>query len=73
MMLATICGRFRLKLAEQMGGMEGVLERQISSFTLAVDGGLHIHFHDRSKVPHASNALHDSPYRSTNTYCTPHS
>ncbi len=50
-MLATICGRFRLELAPEMGGEAGVLEKQISSFTLAVDGGLHMHFHDRAKVP----------------------
>ena len=33
-----------------MGGEAGVLERQISSFTLAVDGGLFIQFHDRTQV-----------------------
>lgn len=50
-MLATVCGRFRLELAPEMGGEAGVLEKQISSFTLAVDGGLHMYFHDRAKVP----------------------
>lgn len=49
-MLATICGRFRLELAAEMGGEAGVMEKQISNFTLAVDGGLHLHFHDRVKV-----------------------
>ncbi len=49
-MMATICGRFRLELDPQMGGEAGVLERQISSFTLAVDGGLFIQFHDRTQV-----------------------
>ena len=51
-MMATICGRFRLELDPQMGGEAGVLERQISSFTLAVDGGLFIQFHDRAQVGH---------------------
>ncbi|CAL8466632.1 g6168 [Coccomyxa elongata] len=56
-MLATICGRFRLELAPEMGGEAGVLEKQISSFTLAVDGGLHMYFHDRAKdVPVAIGA-----------------
>ncbi|CAL5227143.1 g10055 [Coccomyxa viridis] len=50
-MMATICGRFHLELDPQMGGEAGVLERQISSFTLAVDGGLFIQFHDRTQVP----------------------
>ena len=49
-MLAGICSRFRVELAECMGGEAGVLERQISSFTLSVDGGLHMHFHDRTAV-----------------------
>lgn len=49
-MMATICGRFRLELDPQMGGEAGVLERQISSFTLAVDGGLFLQFHDRTQV-----------------------
>ena len=49
-MLACICGRFRVELAAQMGGEAGVLERQISSFTLAVDGGLFLHFHDRAQA-----------------------
>ena len=49
-MMATICGRFRLELDPQMGGEAGVIERQISSFTLAVDGGLFIQFHDRTQV-----------------------
>ena len=49
-MMATICGRFRLELDPQMGGEAGVIERQISSFTLAVDGGLFIQFHDRTEV-----------------------
>lgn len=49
-MMATICGRFHLELDPQMGGEAGVLERQISSFTLAVDGGLFIQFHDRTQV-----------------------
>ena len=49
-MMATICGRFSLELDPQMGGEAGVLERQISSFTLAVDGGLFIKFHDRTQV-----------------------
>ena len=49
-MLACICGRFRAELAPEMGGEAGVLEKQLSSFTLAVDGGLHMHFHDRSQV-----------------------
>lgn len=49
-MMATICGRFRLELDPSMGGEAGVLERQISAFTLAVDGGLFIQFHDRTQV-----------------------
>jgi hypothetical protein len=49
-MLACICGRFRVELAGCMGGEAGVLERQISSFTLAVDGGLFLHFHDRAQA-----------------------
>ena len=49
-MMATICGRFRLELDPQMGGEAGVLARQISSFTLAVDGGLFLQFHDRTLV-----------------------
>ncbi len=55
-MLATICGRFRLELAPEMGGVAGVLEKQISSFTLAVDGGLHMHFHHRAQVPAPLNS-----------------
>ena len=49
-MLACVCGRFRVELAPCMGGEAGVLERQISSFTLVVDGGLHMHFHDRGQA-----------------------
>ena len=56
-MMATICGRFRLELDPQMGGEAGVLERQISSFTLAVDGGLFLQFHDRTQV----GPSHDPP------------
>lgn len=60
-MLATICGRFRLELAPEMGGEAGVLEKQISSFTLAVDGGLHMYFHDRAKVPMLLDLSHSKP------------
>ena len=49
-MLAGICGRFRVELAECMGGEAGVLDRQISNFTLSVDGGLFMHFHDRAQA-----------------------
>lgn len=49
-MMVSICGRFRLELDPSMGGEAGVLERQISAFALAVDGGLFLRFHDRSVV-----------------------
>ena len=49
-MMVCICGRFRLELDPCMGGEAGVLERQISAFALAVDGGLFLKFHDRSAV-----------------------
>jgi hypothetical protein len=55
-MLIAICGRFKLELAPEMGGEAGVLEKQISSFTLAVDGGLFMLFHGRSNVSHHGRA-----------------
>ena len=56
-MMATICGRFRLELDPSMGGEAGVLERQISAFALAVDGGLFLQFHDRSVVSPTPSAI----------------
>ena len=39
-MLAMLCGRFEWALAPRAGGVAGVREREVSRFTLAVDGGL---------------------------------
>ena len=66
-MLACICGRFRAELAPRMGGEAGVLKAQMSSFTLTVDGGLHMHFHDRSQV---ALGTHASPCRAPPMACS---
>lgn len=42
--IGTLVARFKVELADRMGGYEGVLERQTIAFTLAVDEGLWIRF-----------------------------
>ena len=46
--IGTLLGRFTVELATRMGGHEGVLERQIVAFTLAVDDGLWLKFVPRT-------------------------
>eukprot|EP00884_Botryococcus_braunii_P003512 jgi/Botrbrau1/13161/Bobra.0187s0109.1 len=40
--LAALYSRFTFQLAPQMGGAEGVLEREVYHVTLGVEGGLHV-------------------------------
>ena len=39
-----VLGRFEVELAEQMGGYEGLLARQINAFTLSLKGGCHLRY-----------------------------
>lgn len=49
-MLALLAGRFRFRLADCMGGEEGVRALQISNFTLSVEGGLYMHVFSRAST-----------------------
>ncbi|BDA43361.1 Cytochrome P450 4e2 [Coccomyxa sp. Obi] len=48
--LATVLGRFEVELADQMGGYEGMLARQINAFTLSLKGGCHLKFRARASM-----------------------
>ncbi len=48
--LATVLGRFEVDLADQMGGYEGMLARQINAFTLSLKGGCHLKFRPRASM-----------------------
>jgi hypothetical protein len=48
--LAMVLGRFEVELAEQMGGYEGLLARQINAFTLSLKGGCHLRFRSRASL-----------------------
>lgn len=42
--LAMVLGRFRVSLAEHMGGYQGILEGQLNAFTLSLKGGCWLRF-----------------------------
>ena len=48
--LAMVLGRFKVSLAERMGGYQGILERQVNAFTLSLRGGCWLRFDARCKV-----------------------
>eukprot|EP00884_Botryococcus_braunii_P017510 jgi/Botrbrau1/4442/Bobra.0348s0030.1 len=41
--LATLLGRFTLRLADRMGGCEGILKAEVMATTLRIDNGLWMH------------------------------
>eukprot|EP00884_Botryococcus_braunii_P008100 jgi/Botrbrau1/17291/Bobra.0015s0048.1 len=45
--LAVLTSHFTMKLADEMGGPEGVYSKEVSRMTVAVRGGLNIHFYPR--------------------------
>ena len=48
--LAMVLGRFRVTLAERMGGYEGVISRQLNAFTLSLNGGCWLTFAERCQL-----------------------
>lgn len=52
-----VLGRFEVELAEQMGGYEGLLARQINAFTLSLKGGCHLRFRSRASLQYKINTV----------------
>lgn len=46
--LATVLGRFQVRLAERMGGWQGCLQKQTCSDLLGIHGGMWCHFLSRA-------------------------
>lgn len=48
--LAMVLGRFKVSLAERMGGYEGIISGQQNSFTLSLKGGCWLKFAERCRL-----------------------